>query len=659
MPEARILARLHAAVQRLRLQSVLWALAAGGALCAALVVLGLGAIGAAAVSLVFASIIALRAARRWTPVAAALAIEQVDASLENLAVTAAELLDRPHPIRADLRAELLRQAWDRLAAADIGAALPLTRPAVVCAVVMLGCVGVAWGAAQREERKAAWVDGEAGAASGSLSITAMHLRIEPPAYSGRPIERIDNPIQVTALAGSTIQLEVESAAPQLIVEGNAAMGPLVKDGDRFVAQWVADRAVSLSLRPAGAAADGARFVSVLTIPDAAPAVYIRAPGRDLVVTASSPPISVGVEGADDLGLASMVLRFTRASGGGESVTFSEGDVPLSITRHDDRRWTATARWALGGLHLADGDVLVYRAMARDRNPAGKPVQSESFVIEVGQVAGSADGGFAIPSEEKKYAISQQMVIYKTEQLIAGRAGHAADWIDQNRMLAIEQRMVRAEVVFLGGGEVEDEEVEAAASNELTEGRLQNAGRAEMLRAINAMSRAEAQLNDGQAAEALVFERAALKSLELAFDRRRYFLRTLSEKSRIDPARRLTGALGEARSWTREVTTAPVDPMQQRERAAMRDLAEALPATSVDVAKLAARLAAVDAGSADLQKAAVGLATSTRETRRAAIEVAMRTLAGHARARLSSPADVTLPGDALRGRLADELARVPK
>ena len=50
----------------------------------------------------------------------------------------------------------------------------------------------------------------------------------------------------------------------------------------------------------------------------------------------------------------------------------------------------------------------------------------------------------------------------------------------------------------------------------------------MLRAINFMSRAEAELNAGRAVEALVLEREALKALERAFDRRRYFLRTLPE-----------------------------------------------------------------------------------------------------------------------------------
>lgn len=654
MPEAQVLKRLRDAVTRLRAQSILWALAAGGVLFAALVVLGLAAITCAMVSSAFAIASAVRAIRRWTPAAAALAIERADRSLDNLAITAAELLQRPQPIQADIRAEILRQAESRLAAVHLGAAVPLRRPAVVCAVVILGCAGVVWGSAQREAGTRTVVTDVVG--EPSPSIVSLHLRIEPPAYANRPAERIDDPIQVAVLAGSTVRLEVESTAPTMTVDGNSAAISFVKSGDRFMAAWVADRSVSVALRPGGVVTEAARFLSILTIADLPPAVRIRAPGKDLLVTPSAPPITVEVEGSDDLGLASLALRFTRASGGGESMTFSEGEVPLAITRNDDRRWTATARWSIGELKLADGDVLVYRAIARDHNPKGTPVQSESFVIEVGKTAGTAESGFAIPAEEKRYAISQQMVIYKTEQLIANRARHTADWADQNKMLAIEQRMVRAEIVFLGGGEVEDEEIEAAASDELTEGRLQNTGRAEMLRAINAMSRAEAQLNDGKAVEALVFERAALKALELAFDRRRYFLRSLPERSRIDPTRRLTGALADARSWTRDIAPTPVDAASERQRAVMRELASAFAGTNTQAAQLAAQLAGIDPSSPELQEAAVGIAQATADTRTVAIEKAMRILARRARAGLSSPADITLPTDALQGRLADELAR---
>ncbi len=138
----------------------------------------------------------------------------------------------------------------------------------------------------------------------------------------------------------------------------------------------------------------------------------------------------------------------------------------------------------------------------------------------------------------------------------------------------EQPMVRAEVVFLGGGEVQDEVEEAAHSDEVTEGRLENTGRAEMLRAINFMSRAETVLNGGQAVEALVIERQALRSLERAFDRRRYFLRTLPDRSRIDLTRRLTGNLKDARPWTRERHAAGAAPALEAQRALMLDLAAA-------------------------------------------------------------------------------------
>jgi len=83
-------------------------------------------------------------------------------------------------------------------------------------------------------------------------------------------------------------------------------------------------------------------------------------------------------------------------------------------------WNAQASLALESLNLSDGDIVVYRAIARDSNPGGSPVQSEQYLIEIGRTAQIADAGFSLPMEEKKYAISQQMVIYKTEQLLKSR-----------------------------------------------------------------------------------------------------------------------------------------------------------------------------------------------------------------------------------------------
>ena len=302
---------------------------------------------------------------------------------------------------------------------------------------------------------------------------------------------------------------------------------------------------------------------------------------------------------------------------------------------------------------------MYRAVARDTNPGGTPVQSDQYLIEIGKSAVIADAGFALPTEERKFAISQQMVIYRTEQLIAARSKHPDDWLEQTRGIGMEQRMVRAEVVFLGGGEVEDEVEEAAHSDELAEGRLQNTGRAEMLRAINAMSRAEAQLNDGRAVEALVFERQALASLERALDRRRYFLRTLPDRSRIDGTRRLSGERRDARSWMRDQGPAPAA-VSDIARRVMRDLSAAVETgTGIDAA-MAARVAAIDPSSQELQSAAVAIASARNDSARIdAARTAMRAITMHALSTMPSSIALELRVDPLAGVLSDELARRPR
>jgi len=224
------------------------------------------------------------------------------------------------------------------------------------------------------------------------------------------------------------------------------------------------------------------------------------------------------------------------------------------------------------------------------------------------------------------------------------------------MLGVEQRMVRAEVVFLSGGEVQDEVEEAAHSHELAEGRLENSGRAEMVRALNFMSRAEAQLNDGNAAEALVFERQALASLERALDRRRYFLRTMPDRSRIDVTRRLTGDRRDARPWVRDRAVATAGP-PERLQTAMRDLMAATADPSRVTASLAARVAAVEPAEPALQKAAVAIANAqSAGDRRDAVLAAMQALTAYALTTLPGSAHVSLPADPLAGRLAETIAR---
>lgn len=631
--------RLVARVQRrLHVRSIAWALAVGGLVFAAtfivlLIAFALSrsvALGVALAAGIAATL--LLAVRRGASSigAAAAAIERVNPGLDNLIVTAADIHLHPRPLRAEIGDEIERQAAARASTVDVRLTAPLVQPIAVAMVVVIGAVVLAR-TGTTTLPVALSAPRPQGQAPGDASF---EVRITPPAYTGRRAEVLRDPVQIAVLEGTRIQIPAAAR------------------------DWIATETSAIELRLPDSASP--KFLSVVVTPDQSPSVRIVTPGKDSAFAKPEGQVDIAIETVDDLGLASLVLRYTKASGGGENVSFAEGEVPLRVERQGRQHWTAQATLALPPLDLADGDILVYRAIVRDSNPKGAPVQSEQYLIEIGKNAEIADAGFSLPSEEKKYAISQQMVIFKTEQLIAARkkngAGAPEAWLEQTRGIAVEQRMVRAEVVFLGGGEVEDEVEEATHSNELTEGRLQNTGRVEMLRAINAMSRAETQLNDGRADEALVFEREALRSLERALDRRRYFLRTLPDRSRIDTGRRLTGERREARSWNRDASpTIGADALDANRRL-MRDLAAEV---TVD-ASLAARVAAVDPQSAPLQKAAVALASAqTDDAKRAAVRQAMRALTDEALRKLPQTMPIDVRRDALSGVLANELTGRPR
>lgn len=664
MPETRVIPIVERVRSRMRVRAVVWSVSAGAATAAAVSVIGamFGLSTAprwilAAVAGRLMAFLLTRATWGTTSATAAALLER-EAPLDNLIVTLVDLEARPRPVRADIREEIERQAEARLAHVDPARSVPLRQPVAVMAAVVAGAVAVLTLGPEDVAPMPSMLGGAVEASAPVIDGLSVH--VSPPAYSGRPAESFTAPVQITVVAGSRVRVVAASAADSLVAEvAGQPLLTLSRASDGFSGEWLAERSTAVAIRPAGGEGRHARFLSVIVVPDAPPVVRVPAPGKDLAISGNTGRIVIEVDAQDDLGLASLVVKFTKASGGGEALTFTEGDVPLTLNRVDGRHWRGRAEWVLDGLALTDGDVLVYRAIARDRNPNGSPVQSDQFLIEVGRLAGAVGSGFALPAEEKKYAISQQMLIYKTEQLIASAKGRhqGEDWLNQNQLLAIEQRMVRAEIVFLGGGDVHDEVEEAAHSHEIAEGRLENTGRAEMVRAINFMSRAEALLNDGNAVEALVLERQALRSLELAFDRRRYFLRTLPDRSRIDITRRLTGNLAEARSWTRDRQDEAVAPAIDQQRALMRDLATAANTGAGVDASLAARVAALDPSAVPLQQAAVALASATTEaTRRDAVWSAMQSVTSHALTSMAPTGAMRITTDPLAGRLADELAR---
>jgi hypothetical protein len=554
-----------------------WMTAAEGAAAGLVVALGLAIVGWPAPGAIMRSIIvgvglaATGVIVRWVVTRRrgeriAVLVERRAPQCRNLVVTADEIT--PGVTVADHIAALVySQAARVVNGLDLTALFPARN-----AVVALGLSAALWTFALVRATSPREPGGTPmSSRSAVASISGIDVTIMPPAYSGKKVYAVHDPARIEALVGSRVRLTVRAQAAGVSMQTIRARDTLVASGSNtFAGELItdADGYVALEPRTADGHAGLRRLIGITTIPDAAPHVRIKTPGRDLFFRDAHQAIDLEVEASDDLRLASLRVRFTKVSGSGERFTFTEGEVPLDIVRYDPRSWKAHATWHLDGLGLSPGDLVVYRAVAADYRPGGTPSETDSYIAEILLPGGEAAAGFALDPERERYAVSQQMVILKTERLSARHASMTADAYATAALdLAAEQRKVRAEFVFMMGGELADapdvtgsltdinEEAEAEGESDLLAGRMANQGRVALLRAIRYMSRAAAALTTPELSPALIHERAALAQLERAFSRTRIILRALTERERLDLSRRLTGVLTDAARDVRPIVNA--------------------------------------------------------------------------------------------------------
>jgi hypothetical protein len=315
-------------------------------------------------------------------------------------------------------------------------------------------------------------------------------------------------------------------------------------------------------------------------------------------------------------------------------------------------------------------MLVYRAVATDGRPGAMPVESDAFIVEIVSANEAMAEGFSIDDTRDKYALSQQMVILKTERLIAKASTRPAPVaeaiLEEAMMIAAEQRSVRAELVFMTGGHFEDEFVEAAHEDDISDGRMDNSGRADLGRAIREMSRASAELTEGNVKVALEAEKTALAMMQRALSRRRFILRTLTQREAIDDTRRLTGTLTDL-ARTKRVTADPeVSPAVVALRQGLAQLGElsakpTLSRTDADaVTPVAAQLLKAGAGDraivdvvAVLSKAGEAITANRQADARSALaDAASRMTALLRKVAPSSSAGMDRQQRRLKGALSD-------
>lgn len=651
MPEAIVRGTLQAVARRLRVVAVADGAIAGSAM-AGLIVVASGSRLAAAVGGVFTGIVLAWRRWRWSsPAEGARVLERLSPGSANLVVTAEEVI-AGRAIHPTIARELFAQTAARLLELDDR---PHRRAAwlrvATAAALVVSSALLLWRTPSVVPLRQA-IANDTTESTPAEAAAMLRVTVVPPAYTRRPPAMLDNPVRVDAVEGSTIELQMPGVGDgvELVDAGGGSERFAVVDGNA-THRLTATASRVLVIRRWSRSAPFDRLLQVQVQRDQRPTVAIDRPGRDLLFANPSGTVPVLVSAQDDFEVASVSLRYTKISGSGENFTFEEREIPIQLTAGaSGGTMEGRASLVLERLALEDGDALVYRAVVRDRNPGADPSTSESYLIEIGASAEASAAGFAVPEERNRQALSQQMLIVKTERLHAQRSALAADaFLARSQLLAVEQRMVRAEFVFLMGGEVVDEVEEAAHALDLEQGRLENQGQIELLNATREMARAEARLNAADTAQALGYERAALAALQRAFDRRRYFLRTLPERTRIDTTRRLSGDTSTARPRAAAPPSLPAEAMVDELRHLLRELAAAARGQEPVDSALAARVVRLDPGAQELQElvAAVTAGERTEATTRAA-ERAQSHLRELLRTRLAASAASRLRRDPLAG-----------
>jgi hypothetical protein len=509
-------------------------------------------------------------------------------------------------------------------------------------------------------------------------LQGVEVTVTPPPYTGRAPVTLSDLTRLEVIAGSRLALDVRAVATEIemsTLEGAALLETSADGGYHGELLAEADGFVALEPRVDGRAGTR-RLIGLVVVPDVPPRVRFTEPGRDLFLPQAGAPIPLVATAQDDFGLAELRVTYTIVSGSGETFEFSEGELPVRITRDDELSWSGAAELDPAGLGLSLGDMVVYRALARDRRPGAEAVESDAFVVEIVGRDAAISGGFSVEDEEERDALSQRMIIIKTERLLAQRnALGTADYAAEARRIAAEQRLVRAEFVFMMGGEIVDEVEEAEHEHEVAAGRLELRGRMEMTRAVELMSRAAAALTGADLHAALPLENDALEALQGALARSRYILRTMSDRESIDLLRRLTGEPGLARADRAAIEALPdeqllalrrlladIATLSARQAGTSGEPAEAAAADgspgalSAELSDLAEAVLRVDPSSAVLQQVAADLAAAAAGGAEAAdhLELALQALRVHVDERLPlAPAPPTVdPG--LAGALVDEL-----
>ncbi len=248
-------------------------------------------------------------------------------------------------------------------------------------------------------------------------VNILRLRLLYPPYTGLASLRMDDNIgDVTAPAGTTIQMEVEttkelaqavvyfsdSTAQALQVTGKNAAGRLAHHKERRYHLVVKDRDGVANADPID--------YTLRVVSDAAPTVAIVAPGINLNVSGDE-KLAVLIRASDDYGLSRLRIGHKLVQSKYEQAApeFTFIDIPL--TGRAGQEWLVPYTWDLSTLRLGPEDVVQYYAEVFDNDAVSGPKSASSAVFylrlpSLEEVFAAVDKGHDQSSETLQQSLTE-------------------------------------------------------------------------------------------------------------------------------------------------------------------------------------------------------------------------------------------------------------
>jgi hypothetical protein len=394
-------------------------------------------------------------------------------------------------------------------------------------------------------------------------VPELVMQVTPPRYTG---------INPSTGPGREVQVPEQSAV-RWCLRAPIADAPPIELGDgrqlpvnTACATMVATESLTWRWR-------GSRF-NLRVLPDEAPQVSIAAPKemvQELRPGATSTHIAVSVR--DDYRIERATMHLTLARGSGESIKFTDREMPLPASNDPkSRNWAK--QWTLAELGMEPGDEVYFFVRAVDNAPRPHTTQSATYTLRLpGPVQEESDDvASALPTLVKPENLrSQRQIIIDTEQLVADqrmKKMDAATVRERSESIADDQAQLRRRYgQFLGeesslfGGD-EHHEKEGEPHNMMAEfGHVHDqpesatlfddATKAILRRALAAMWDAEKSLRAIAPKAALLPEHKALEAVkELQQADRIYLHKTAFTPPPIKEDIRMSGDMAGAASFKR-------------------------------------------------------------------------------------------------------------